>query len=68
MIMSFYHQFVFLSDLLLLYMAALEKSRLAQRVEGFQRWQDPGAVVEASSDGLGFVSHAALCDAVQKKS
>lgn len=39
-------------------MAALEKRRLAERKGGHERWQDPGRVVEATPDGLGYASVA----------
>jgi len=37
----------------------LEKSRLAERKEGFQRWQDPGRVTEVSETGLGYAPASA---------
>ena len=37
---------------------ALEKRRLAERKEGHQRWNDPGAVVECKPDGLAYASVA----------
>lgn len=37
---------------------ALEKRRLAERKGGHERWQDPGKVVEATPDGLGYASAA----------
>jgi len=37
-------------------LSAFEKERLAVRKEGFQRWLDPGVVVEAAPGSLGYVS------------